>query len=888
MTQAQGWERVQEIFHQALEQPPEARDAWVENACAGDPGLHAEVASLLESDCAAGADFVDANVRQAVLDLHEEQTAKPAMEGRLVGHWRLIRELGQGGMGAVYLAERADSQYESRVAIKLVRRGYDTDFILRRFRRERQILARLEHPNITRMLDGGTTDDGIPYLVMEHVEGLWITSYATKHKLGVEERIRLCLPVCAAVAYAHRYFIVHRDLKPGNILVDANGIPKLLDFGIAKLLHAQQPDSTQTQGASMLTPDYASPEQIRGEPVTLVSDVYSMGAVLYELLTGVLPHRIESCAPLALERAICVDPLVPPSVVVSGDRSLARRLRGDLDNIVLRAMQKEPGRRYMSLEHLAEDLQRYLESRPVKARPDSATYRIDRFVRRNRVSVALGAAAAMAVLAGAFAVGHEALIARERFQDVRKLATTFVFDVEDAVRPLPGSTRVRQLITRTGIEYLNSLSRSSARDWDLKRELASAWLRIGVVQDGQESSNLSDPNSARVSFENAGRLLDEVLRHDPSDAKAAFARIRVFYESSDVLRVSGRFKEASAAAEAGLRLAESRIAADPQNTDVVQYDGLFHLDLVRLRQKAGDLNGAESEAEAANRLLRQAAEAKPENRESQLSLSDLYARLGSIKAALGHRDEALASYRNGVSVLEALCRRLPSDTQARRELMFAYSHVGDTIGSSNSTNDNRGDLPLAFEAYGKMAEHAKFLYDADQADARSLGDYGIALLRLGRATPTAGPRKRETLEHSRELLNRAAEGDPQNRTIAVHKIWVETELRDYAAAIATGEKTMISALDDSSVLRMMESAVRPLAEEQARGGQREQALATLDHSLRWAKKVDAAAPQTYTVFVNVARAWQTAGSVYTILANGKTGQRADQDRAAARAWIQRK
>lgn len=228
------------------------------------------------------------------------------------------------------------------------------------------------------------------------------------------------------------------------------------------------------------------------------------------------------------------------------------------------------------------------------------------------------------------------------------------------------------------------------------------------------------------------------------------------------------------------------------------------------------MNGAESEAEAANRVLRQAAEARPENRESQLSLSDLYARLGSIKAALGDRDEALASYRNGVSVLEALNRRLPSDTLARRELMFAYSHVGDTIGSSNSSNDNRGDLPLAFEAYAKMAEQAKFLYDADQADARSLGDYGIALLRLGRATPPAGPRKRETLEHSRELLTRAAERDPRNRTIAVHKIWVETELGDYAAAIATGEKTMISALDDSSVLRTMESAVRHLAEEQAR------------------------------------------------------------------------
>lgn len=887
MAPGQGWERVERIFHQALEQLPETRGAWLESACAGDPGLRAEVASLLESDAAAVAGFVGANVRQAVLDLREEGVAKPAMEGRLVGHWRLIRELGQGGMGTVYLAARADRQYESQAAVKLVRRGLDTDFILHRFRRERQILARLEHPNITRMFDGGTTDDGIPYFVMEYVEGVWITRYAAEHKLSVEERVRLCLPVCAAVAYAHRNFIVHRDLKPGNILIDANGVPKLLDFGVSKLLHSDQPEAIDTQGAAMMTPDYASPEQILGDPVTLASDVYSLGAVMYELLTGGRPHRIEHRTPLALERAICLDPVTPPSVASAEDGPLARRLKGDLDNIVLCAMQKEPARRYASVELLAEDLQRFLEHRPVDARPDSAGYRIGKFIRRNRVSVALGAVAALAVLAGAFVAGRQALIAHQRFQDVRKLATTFVFDVEDAVRPLPGSTRVRQLIARTGVEYLNSLSRSSARDWDLKRELASAWLRIGMVQGGQDSSNLGDPGSALVSFANASRLLDDVLRHDPSDAKAALDRMTVFYQTSDLQWGLGRYKEATASAEAGLRIAASWAAADPKNPGVVQYAGLLHLALVRLRQQAGDLNGAESEAAAAALLLRQAAEAKPENREAQISLSDLDARLGSVNAALGRRDDALASYRGGVSVLEALCRRFPSDTRARRELMFAYGHVGDTLSNSIYGHDSPGDYPGAFQAYGKMAEQAKFLYDADPADARALGDYGIALLRLGRVTPAAGPLRRETLERSRELLHRAAAGNPQNRTIATHVIWVETELGDYAAAIAKGEKTMSGAPDDFSVLRLMEGAVRPLAEEQARGGQRAQALATLDHSLHWAGKADAAVPRTAAVFIVVARAWQTAGSVYAMLAGGETGQRADGDREAARDWYRR-
>jgi eukaryotic-like serine/threonine-protein kinase len=887
MTHGQGWERIEQIFHLALEQPPEERDAWLESACAGDRGLRSEVTSLLESDCAAGAGLVGANVRQALLDLREEEVAKPAMEGRLVGHWRLIRELGQGGMGTVYLAARADQQYESQAAIKLVRRGLDTDFILRRFRRERQILARLDHPNITRMFDGGTTDDGIPYFVMEYVEGIWITRYAAEHKLSVEESIRLCLSVCAAVAYAHRNFIVHRDLKPGNILIDTNGVPKLLDFGISKLLHADASEAANTQGAAMMTPDYASPEQILGNPVTLVSDVYSLGAVIYELLTNARPHRIERLTPLDLERAICLDPVTPPSVAAAGDSALARRLKGDLDNILLRAMQKEPARRYASVDLLADDLQRFLEHRPVNARPDSTGYRIGKFVRRNRAAVTLSAAAALAVLTGALVAWQQASVAHQRFQDVRKLATTFVFDVEDAVRPLPGTTRVRQLIARTGVDYLNSLSRSSARDWDLKRELSSAWLRIGVVQGGQESSNLGNPGSALVSFANAGQLLDEVLRHDPSDAKAALDRMLVFHETSDVQWAMGRYKEATASALAGLDIAESRMAADPKNPDAAQYAGLFHLALVRLRQQAGDLNGAESEAAAGTRLLRQAAEAKPENREAQLRLSELDARLGSVESELGRRDEALASYGSGVSVLEALCRQFPSDTRARRELMFAYSHVGDTLSNTIFNRNDPRDLPGAFQAYGKMAEQAKILYDADPADAHALGDYGVALLRQGRVTPPAGTLKRETLERSRELLNRAAAVNPQNRTIATSIMWVETELGDYPAAIAQGEKTMIGALDDSSVLRMLESAVRPLAQQQARSGQRAEALATLDHSLRWATKVDAATPQTSQGFAAIARAWQMAGSVYAILAGGEAGQQAAGDREAARAWYRR-
>src|SRR5262245_60285727 len=376
------WRKVEAIFNEALEQPEGEREAWLAFTCNDDPDLYAEVRSLLESDRAAAGVFVGSKVERAVVELGVDTRSKIA--GRRLGPYRLIRELGTGGMGVVCLAVRDDQQYESEVAIKLVRPGLDTDFILHRFRRERQILARLQHPNIARLFDGGTTEEGAPYFVMEYIQGAWITNYAAQHHLSVEERLRLFLPVCAAVEYAHRHFVVHRDLKPANILIDQSAVPKLLDFGVSKLLVAGGIDPSDTQAARMMTPDYASPEQILGNPVTIASDIYSLGAVLYELLCLVRPHLIDEVTPLALERAICLDETVAPSAAVRENPTLSRRLKGDLDNIVLRAMQTLPERRYPSVEQMAEDIRRHLEHLPIVARPDSLAYRAAKFIRRNR------------------------------------------------------------------------------------------------------------------------------------------------------------------------------------------------------------------------------------------------------------------------------------------------------------------------------------------------------------------------------------------------------------------------------------------------------------------------------------------------------------------------
>jgi len=894
MTDPDRWRQVEEIFHKALELQESERGAWLEAVCGGDAALCAEVSSLLDSDRQAAA-FVGSKVERAVREFGA--AVRPEIEGRRIGAYRLIRELGRGGMGAVYLAARDDEQYESDVAIKLVHPGLDTDFILRRFRRERQILASLQHPNIARLFDGGSADDGTPYLVMEYIEGTWITKYAAQKDLTVEARLRLFLPVCAAVEYAHRHFIVHRDLKPGNILIDRNGVPKLLDFGISKLLHSTPADAADTQDVGMMTPDYASPEQIIGDPVTLMSDVYSLGTVLYELLSKVRPHRIEQCTPLALERAICLDEITPLSAAVRNDPPLARRLAGDLDNILLRAMQKQPERRYPSVEQLAEDIRRHLDHQPVLARRDSFTYRASKFVRRNRVPVALGGMVAVSLITGAGVSIREARIAQQHAQDVRKLATTFVFDVEQAARELPGSIAVRQLVTRTGLEYLGNLSRGSANDWDLKRELATAYLRIGEVQGGAETSNLGDPAAALKSYHDAQELLDSVLMHSPGDRQALLDRMTVSHRESDLHRQMGQLPLATEATQDGLRRAEALLAANPADIDAVQYGAVFHLDLGRLRQLSGDLGRAADEIATGIRLLKQLSAARPEERETISNIAASQARLGSIQAELGRRQQALDSYRDGVSVLEKQDLNFPNNVHVSRELMLAYAHVGDTLG--NPAYDNFDNEAGARAAYSKMRDVAKKLHEADSADARATSDYGIALLRLGIATSM--PEKKTLLEQAHGFLEGAAIRNPKDSPTRFHNAWSEVELGDlslvtddraaavryYGMALNTLQTGQAIEPTDSSSQRWFVLAAGKLASELVRSNDRMAALAALEKALQLVERVETAAPQSVTSRSVMARAWQMAGTVYAALAERERGAQRERDRTTARDWYRK-
>jgi serine/threonine-protein kinase len=419
------WQRVQRTLDTALALEPRAVSAYLDEACSDDETVRREVERMLAA-CAEADHFLESPPSRLAAELLAEL---PVLEGRRIGPYVITSRIGRGGMGVVYLAERDDGQFRQRVALKLVPRGLETEHALRRFLDERQILASLNHPGIARLLDGGITTDGVPYFAMEYVEGTPIDRYCAERALDIDSRLELFALVCDAVQYAHQNLVVHRDIKPSNILVtdpdaahDA-GRPKLLDFGIAKLLDESGPRDSTGTGARWLTPRYASPEQILGAPVTTMSDGYALGVLLYELLTGVSPYPREADTPSALEQAVCeTDPPRPSSAV--SDPRVARRLRGDLDTIVLTAMQKEPSRRYASAGALAEDIRRHLTGKPVRARPDTLRYRAAKWVRRHRVGAVVAVALILSLIVGILGTAWQASIASRERDRARQQAAT--------------------------------------------------------------------------------------------------------------------------------------------------------------------------------------------------------------------------------------------------------------------------------------------------------------------------------------------------------------------------------------------------------------------------------------------------------------------------------
>lgn len=675
------WHRLKTLLAAALDQPPDARAAFVEAACEGDEELLNELRRLLAHHDDEDA---DAELDSPVLRWRREASERDVPSGfvgKRVGAYRLMRLLGRGGMGVVYLAERVDGQFEQQVAIKLVRSDYAVAEGMARFAVERQVLARLKHPHIARLLDGGVTEAGRPYVVMEYVEGRPITDYCAERELALRERLQLFQTVCDTVQYAHRNLVVHRDLKPSNILVsEEQGTSpaqvKLLDFGIAKLIEerASNPTVPLTRtGHRLMTPEYAAPEQVRGEPVTTATDVYQLGVLLYELLVGHRPFRLSERPPHEIERVILEEIPTRPSVAVQStdDTERAgeparriRRLRGDLDNIVLRALHKDPDRRYASPEHLADDIRRHLKGLPVSARSDTLRYRASRFVRRHRTGVAASAAVVLALVAGlglAVWQGRQAAAERDRAEGALERAERtldFLTTMISAGGPREGDpdTPIGTVLDTAAARVGTALADKPEVARAVYTSLAGVYFELGRLEASEENARralaLFDVERG-IDYARAAHALGRTLGfNDATEASirhheaalaaldgvsgAAAQRAAILNTYAHALTAAAREADAEAAYREALTLYQE--VDDPDVLYTLNGLGVLYL--------------YQGRYEEAVPLLRRAVDRMRHVRPGSYELGEALGNVAGAYAALGRIEEALDVRQEAVAILE--------------------------------------------------------------------------------------------------------------------------------------------------------------------------------------------------------------------------------------------
>lgn len=715
------YRKVKDLFNRAIELEPAARREFLVAEC-DDSGVRRTVEEMIASESVID----DALERGAFGAFGADSSKLPAA----IGEYRVVGEIGRGGMGVVYEAVRESRDTKRRVAIKVIKRGMDTDAIISRFRHEQRILASLEHPFIARFLDDGTTAEGLPYYVMEFVEGVPIGEFVRAGELGPRECLAIFRNVCAAIEYAHQNLVVHRDLKPGNILVTPDGNPKLLDFGIGKILSPDDDDGeagTATQ-FGMMTPAYASPEQIRGERIGTASDIYSLGVVLYELLVGAKPFDFGSVSQIGAQLKILdAEPARPSAAASANGNSRAKTLRGDLDNIILKALAKDPVERYASAGQLADDLRRYLEGVPVLARPHTFTYRFSRFVRRNRVAV-VAAALIFASLLGGVAVSlwqarraeEQRLLAEKRFAEVRTIANNVVFKYHDEIEKLEGSTAVREMLVRDATAYLDNLAADARGDAALERELAVAYHKLGDVQGKMYTANTGNSAGARDAYEKAVNLLEGIIARNPNDLDAKKELIK----STDSLvflmaRVGGTTEEKIAILDRSAALIDELMAVESRTPAYLNDLAMLY---VRYGDSVGEMTdfpGLQKKRDYHLRALRVARELDriaPESEQTQRLLMRINQRLGTdyvwigeykLKNSISDGQEefriAESHHRRMFELAEFFRQKNPTDPASRRNLIAALLSFGKTLKNLNKIAEamnlaNRANS-LAREAY---------------------------------------------------------------------------------------------------------------------------------------------------------------------------------------------
>lgn len=747
-TDAARWMRLKSLLADALEQPPAARRAFIDRAAGGDEALGEELHSLVEA-AEQGSSALQAMPAQqllSALNLFDEQVTHSWI-GRRIGSYRLIELIGGGGMGRVYLAERADGLYEQQVAVKLMRSDAAHDGLLARFKAERQILAGMDHPNLAKILDGGITEEGVPYFVMELVRGEPLDVYCRARDLPVAERLRLFRTVCQVVHYAHQRGVVHRDLKPANILVARDGTAKLVDFGIAKRL---TPDTSQPATATMfqvMTLEYASPEQVRGDVITPASDIFSLGVVLYRLLADIGPYPAPTTrSSYELTQAICDLEVLPPSRKATS-RALRRRLAGDLDAVVLMALRKDPARRYASADQLSDDLFRHLEGLPVQARRGAWSYRVGRFMLRHRAAVVAALLANLALAAGLGLTTYEGieahrqrLRAERHFSSVRELANVFIVDVDAAIRNLPGANPARKLVVDKALAYLKQLSAESGSDPTLRVELAAGYRKVGDIQGMPYRSNLNDPAGALDSYRQGGVLLEPLVtgKHERTPAyRLAQSELARAYESQGaLLGWLGRAKEAAPLLQKAVELAVDLANSDPRNIDHRLTLSKVYDQQSRVLLYLQDFDGFLKASDAAIRVLEGVLAQEPSSRWGLTGLSNAYntrglyhmQRSGSVESA----HEALVDYERSMQLLKPAYEKNPND-------MFLAGQYAGRLENMASALNALDEYPQAAARLGEAIHVLEAITAKDPNDDAKLTlalahtQMGFSLLRTGDA-----------------------------------------------------------------------------------------------------------------------------------------------------------
>ena len=770
---AQNWQQVKDVFAEALEESNGNRLDFLRQKCGADEELFNEVKSLLEAN-AETEPFIEKNA----LNLASKLNGK-SYNFTKFGRYTVLREIGRGGMGAVFLAERNDGEYEQQAALKIIRQSFINDEIERHFRRERQILASLNHPNIAKLLDGGVSDAGELFLVMEYVAGESLLEYAENRQLSIEEKLKLFLKICRAVSFAHQNLIVHRDIKPSNILITEDGEPKLLDFGLAKItasnegLFAGENSTEQTKTLfRAFTPAYASPEQIHGKTVTTASDVYSLGVVLYELLTGEKPFRFEGKSLDEILKTIDdTEPLRPSDArseppALAGGYALREnppanaggsdltRLRGDLDNITLKALRKEPERRYKSVEAFANDIERHLKNLPVTARPNTVSYRASRFFRRNRIAVSATAFVILALISGLAIALWQAKIARlerdraeKRFADVRKLSNSLLFELSPKIERLPGSTEAREILLSQALEYLDSLAAESQSDLQLQSELATAYEKIGDLQGNPTNPNLIDSGKAIESYEKAGAMRQNLFEKSRNDVESERKLAEDYRVLGNIYSQTNEIEASANNTNRALEIYEKLVAENPSANNLrlslakVDYDfGLNlqsnkkHSESLAYFEKAKNLL-ANLDAETPNKLeiLRTIAEVKIQNANA-LSWAERQAEAETeAKEAITIYEKLFAENSNDVSVrggmwltywLTSAIYQDQNDKLAYEFALKALKIVGETVAQDGA--NIRAEQQLA-KSYSTLGETATTI--GKSSDAISYLEKACAMLR---------------------------------------------------------------------------------------------------------------------------------------------------------------